>query len=229
MKTRNTLTLLATILVGFLTVGATRVQAQGQMIGINVHLNQPPSNSILQDLGRHGQVLDVISQINGVTLRARSSELSTIQSLPYVAGANPDTQGDLMSGTNFWSLDAVNVTDFATGRTVGYDGTGIYIAVIDTGLPFNWRAYFPEERIAVQYARGFGGGGVDRGTVSSQPQTCPWSQGNRAGSGAFEIARDHRAGDRVRTPGKNDRQRVGSPCGVEFGLRCHRKDPKGRT
>jgi hypothetical protein len=48
------------------------------MIGINILLNQPVTDSILQDLGTHGQVLDVISQINGVTLRAQSSELSTI-------------------------------------------------------------------------------------------------------------------------------------------------------
>ena len=171
MKTRNIPTLLITIVAAFLALGATRVQAQNQMIGINVHLNQPVTDSVLQDLGRHGQVLDVISQINGVTLRARSSELSTIQALPYVAGANADEQGNLASGTNYWNLDAVNVTDFGTGRTVGYDGTGVYIAVIDTGLPFNWRAYFPEERIAVNLARSFGGGGGDRGTVSNQPQT----------------------------------------------------------
>jgi subtilisin family serine protease len=174
MKTRNTTILLATIVAGFLAFSLTN--AQGQMIGINVLLNQPPSNSILQDLGTHGQVLDVISQINGVTLRARSSELSAIQSLPYVAGANPDAEGeadsDLSSGTNYWNLDAVNVTDFGTTppRVVDYDGDGVYVGVIDSGLPFNWRAYFPEESIAVEFARGFGGGGGNRGTVSSQPE-----------------------------------------------------------
>src|SRR5439155_23999174 len=181
MKTRNTLTLLATIVAGFLTVGATQVQAGGQMIGINVLLNQPVSNSILQDLGRHGQVLDVISQINAVTLRARSPELSTIQGLSYVAGANPDAQGtaqsDFSDGTNYWNLDAVNVTDFGTTppRVVDYDGDGVYVGVIDSGLPFNWRAYFPEERIAVEFARSFSGGGGGRGTVSSQPET--WGRG----------------------------------------------------
>jgi subtilisin family serine protease len=173
MKTRSTSTLLVAIVAAFLTFVATRVQAQGQTIGINVVLNQPPNNSILQDLGAHGQVLDVISQINGVTLRARSSELSIIQALPYVAGANADAIFDLASGTNYWNLDAVNVTDFGgtPPRVVGYDGEGVYIAVIDTGLPFNWRAYFPEERIAVDLARSFGGGGGERGTVSSQPET----------------------------------------------------------
>ena len=177
MKTRNIPTLLITIVAAFLALGATRVQAQNQMIGINVHLNQPVTDSVLQDLGRHGRVLDVISQINGVTLRARSSELSTIQRLPYVAGANSDKRGyaesDFSNGINYWNLDAVNVTEFGTTppRVVGYDGDGVYVGVIDTGLPFNWRAYFPEERIAVELARGFQGGGGERGRVSSQPQT----------------------------------------------------------
>src|SRR6266498_266055 len=166
------------LLALLLTLGAARAQAQDQMIGINILLNQPVTDSILQDLGTHGQVLDVISQINGVTLRAESSELSTIQALPYVAGANPDEQVDLdqndfSAGTNYWNLDAVNVTDFGATppRVVGYDGDGVYVGVIDSGLPFNWRAYFPEERIAVEFAGGFSGGGGNQGAVSSQPET----------------------------------------------------------
>src|SRR6476660_7370029 len=111
MKIRNPLTKHILLLAVLLTLGAAGAQAQNQMIGVNILLNQPVSNSILQDLGRHGQVLDVISQINGVTLRARSSELSAIQSLSYVAGANPDTEGyaesDFSAGTNYWNLDAV--------------------------------------------------------------------------------------------------------------------------
>jgi subtilisin family serine protease len=175
MKTRNTLTPLVAIVACVLALNASPAQAQEQMIGINVLLNQPPSESILQDLGAQGQVLDVLPQINGVTLSAQASELSAIQALPYVEGANPDSQGDLASdfsgGADDWNLDAVNVTDFGTTRIVDYDGEGVYIAVIDSGLQFNWRAYFPEERIAVEFARSFGGGGGERGTVSSQPET----------------------------------------------------------
>src|SRR6266511_5420651 len=175
MKTRNTPTLLVAIVADFLALSAAHVQ--GQMIGINVLLNQPVTNSILQDLGAHGQVLHVISQINAVTLRAQRSDLSAIQTLSYIAGANPDVQvddlDDFSDGTNYWNLDAVNVTDFGATppRVVGYDGDGVYVGVIDSGLPFNWRAYFPEERIAVEFARSFSGGGGERGTVSSQPET----------------------------------------------------------
>jgi subtilisin family serine protease len=45
----------------------------------------------------------------------------------------------------------------------------VYVGVLDTGLLPTWQQYFPQERIATQYARAFGGGGGDNGTVSSQP------------------------------------------------------------
>jgi subtilisin family serine protease len=54
-------------------------------------------------------------------------------------------------------------------RTVTQDGTGVYVAVLDTGLLSSWRFYFGEERIADEFAIAFGGGGGDKGTVSTQP------------------------------------------------------------
>ena len=153
--------------------------ASGQTIGVNVRLNQSITQSILDDLGTHGEVLDVIREINAVTLRSQAAELAVIQSLHYVAGANPDAMrnlaslpspGEFSQGANLWNLDAINVTDFSGGRTVAYDGEGVYVAVVDRGLPHNWREYFPEERIATQFARAFGGGGGGHGTVSEQPE-----------------------------------------------------------
>jgi subtilisin family serine protease len=151
-----------------------------QMIGINVVLNTGITDSILADLGTHGHVRDVVYEIQAVTLQAKAGELPVIQSLPYVAAANQDAKrsdapvqldavADYSAGRNTWDLDAVNVTDFGVGRTIGYDGSGVYVAVLDTGLVDNWRYYFPADRIAVQYAVSFGGGGGDVGFVSSQP------------------------------------------------------------
>jgi subtilisin family serine protease len=47
--------------------------------------------------------------------------------------------------------------------------TGRSHTVLDTGLVDAWRQYFPQERIATQYAKSFGGGGGEVGNVSEQP------------------------------------------------------------
>jgi len=151
------------------------------MIGINVVLNTDVTDAILKDLGNHGAVRDVIYEIDALTMRVRMGELDAIRALPYVAAANPDAErkgvpvdtvevADFMDGLSTWDLDAINVTDFGfDNRQVDYDGTGVYVAVLDTGLVDSWRQYFPEERIAEEYAICFGGGGGDVGFVSTQP------------------------------------------------------------
>ena len=107
--------------------------------------------------------------------------MAAIKALPYVAAANPDAkrtgspvdtvpEEDFADGLSTWDLDAINVTDFGyNNRQLAYDGSGVYVAVLDTGLVGTWRQYFPEERIATEYAMCFGGGGGEMGFVSSQP------------------------------------------------------------
>jgi subtilisin family serine protease len=80
---------------------------------------------------------------------------------------------DFADGLSTWDLDAINVTNFGfNNRTVAYNGAGVYVAVLDTGLLPTWRQYFPQERIASQYAATFGGGG---GTNVSEPPN-KWEQ-----------------------------------------------------
>jgi len=156
------------------TVGS----AQTRQIGINVVLNRDISNAILTDLAQHGTVLDTTPEIDALTMRVAESELTAIRALPYVAAAAPDAQRtgapvdgvaatDFSNGISTWNLDAVNVTDFgSTSRAVAYDGSGVYVAVIDTGLLDSWRQYFPQERIATQFGKAFNGGGGEQGSVS---------------------------------------------------------------
>jgi subtilisin family serine protease len=165
------------------SISVAAAAPKGKMIGINVVLNTEVTDEILADLGKFGKVLDVYYQIDALTIRARSSDLSAIQSQPYVAGANPDAErfappwdtieaGDFADGLNTWNLDAINVTDWGLpNRVVSGDGSGVYVAVLDTGLMGTWRQYFPQQRIATEYARSFSGGGGERGRVSTQPNT----------------------------------------------------------
>jgi subtilisin family serine protease len=155
--------------------------ALAKMIGINVLLDQAPTAALLADLDRYGRVRDVMAPIRALTMQAQDSELARIRALPYVLQANPDAKRngapidsvaatDMATGINTWDLDAVDVTDFgAAARTTPYDGSGVYVAVLDSGLLDSWRRYFPQERIASHLARAFGGGGGEQGTVSTQP------------------------------------------------------------
>lgn len=147
--------------------------------GINVLLKTDVSASVLKDLSKFGTVLDVLDEIDALTMRVKVSQLDAIRALPFVASANPDavrngapvdrvSADNFLDGYNTWDLDAVDVTNYRVGRTEEYDGSGVYVAVLDTGLVDSWRSYFPEERIAEEYAISFTGGGGEVGTVSTQ-------------------------------------------------------------
>jgi subtilisin family serine protease len=174
---------IAFLLVMFLLLSSVFVTgaAPDKMIGVNILLNTDVSNTILGDLAKYGNVRDVIYEIDALTMQIRTSKLATIRTLPYVAAASPDASRngapvdsvfveDFADGLSTWDQDAINVTDFGfDNRQVAYDGTGVYVAVLDTGLLDSWRQYFPEERIAEEYGIAFGGGGGEVGNVSTQP------------------------------------------------------------
>jgi subtilisin family serine protease len=151
-------------------------------IGVNVLLSSAPSNSMLKQLRGVGTVLDVVPEIHAVTMRMMAGDLAAVRALPFVESAEPDVErmgspidlvpvSNFMVGLSTWDLDAINVTAVPgpLTRTVPYTGAGVYVGVIDSGLLDSWRQYFPQERIAEQYAISFGGGGGEQGTVSSQP------------------------------------------------------------
>jgi subtilisin family serine protease len=162
------------------------------MIGINVLLNINITNAILSELESYGRVKKVFAEINAVTMVIPSGKLNQIKSLHFVRDANEDVENrvapvdvvpvsDFSGGLSTWNLDAINITQPGIGRTVVEDGTGVYVAVLDTGLPDSWRQLFPEERIAVQYAKSFGGGGGDIGTISEQPNKWEHDQNSHGG------------------------------------------------
>lgn len=178
------------------TANATALQQTTATIngnkGINVLLNTPITSKILTELNLYGNVQKQLPSINALTMNITADNLTIIRKLPYVVAASPDAERkgspvdavavtDFTGGRNTWNLDAINVTDLGVGRTIAQDGTGVYVGVLDTGLPDSWRQYFPQERIATQYAKSFGGGGGENGNVSEQPNKWEHDQNTHGG------------------------------------------------
>lgn len=173
--------LLTIVLTAAVLLTAVPAFAQNKQLGLNVLLNTKITDEIITELNKLGTALDTFNQINAVHMKARESEIPEIEALPFVEAVSPDVERygrpvdtvsieDFADGLSTWNLDAINVTDFGfANRQVPYDGAGVYVAVLDSGLLDSWRQYFPQERIAAEYAICFGGGGMERGQVSTQP------------------------------------------------------------
>ena len=175
-------------------VGVAGIQpmAANGKLGINVIVSTSLTSTVINELKSYGLVKKTYPEINAVTMLIDQNNLSAISALAYVVAASPDAErkgspvdavavSDFSAGVSTWNLDAVNVTQPGVGRTVVQDGTGVFVGVIDSGLPDSWRQYFPQERIAVQYAKSFGGGGGEAGTVSEQPNKWEHDQNGHGG------------------------------------------------
>lgn len=162
---------------------------------INVLLNTAITDAILADLGNYGKVTGQLIELNAVFMRAKAGDLPEIQRLPYVVAANPDAErkaaplppfeasfgDDAADGMNVWNLDAVNVTDCNLvgpagqelcdinnngTREVDFDGSGVYVGVLDTGLLSNWPFYMPSGQVATHLGKAFQGGPVGAANIA---------------------------------------------------------------
>lgn len=156
--------------------------SSSSIVGINVVLKAKATSAQIAQLNAIGKVKSLLNEINGLTMAAKSGRLGDVRALPFVQAAAIDQEldfgpqtdlvplADLTGGLSTWNLDAINVTvaPLSNARTVSQTGQGVYVGILDTGLLSTWPQYFPQERIATQYARSFvGGGALGQGAITS--------------------------------------------------------------
>ena len=110
------------------------------------------------------KIIYVFNEINGLAALVNEKQLDKLSSLDGVLEVSPSVKVQALSETLpanctlhgtvlSWNLDMINVP--TVHEEYGYDGSGVYIAVLDTGLEPQWRDYFPEEKIDAQHAAAF--------------------------------------------------------------------------
>jgi len=95
---------------------------------------------------RGGLVNSLINSLGGVRWYSKAGVIRPldVEELPN----NCTADGYVLT----WNLDMINVP---TAHDSGFNGSGVYIAVLDTGLEPQWRDYFDEESIVAEYAAAF--------------------------------------------------------------------------
>ncbi|GAA4416061.1 hypothetical protein GCM10023169_02990 [Georgenia halophila] len=158
-------------------------QAGGKQIGVNVVLSSDLSAEVEAELSSLGRINETYPEMDALTMRVRESDLDDVRALPYVEAANADVEligkpvvtspfTDTTDGIATWNTDQANVYDQGEDgdpREVAETGEGVYVAVLDTGLHSSWPHYFGTAHIADEFGISFGGGGGERGHVSTQP------------------------------------------------------------
>src|SRR5713101_2538737 len=125
------LVLLSTALVAF---GGSKVAPDlpqsdpNATVDVIIQYKTPPSKDELKQLGPYGQIKKIYSVINGVNIVLTIRAIQQISTDPNVAYITPNrkSQGavDISTGT----VNANLVWSY------GYDGTGVGVAVIDSGI-----------------------------------------------------------------------------------------------
>lgn len=100
----------------------------------------------------------VFDEFNAVVASVPSGKVADVRALDFVAGVEPDTVVTAdHAGRVAWDIDMIDadLVHGSPGAGTFVDGSGVFVAILDTGLVPNWEDYFPADRIATEYAMSF--------------------------------------------------------------------------
>jgi len=133
--------------------------AKGYLIGSAAPLTP---DQVQQLQGAGASVVHVYVNFGGASATIPSPKLSAVRALPFVTSVNEDTIRQLdaitvapsqappdLPLTPYW-LDLINAENSG-----GYDGSGVWVAVLDSGFYPNWRDYLDPDSILEEYATAF--------------------------------------------------------------------------
>ena len=169
------LLLLVALPVG--NVGAASDNAQGA-ISVLVKSKVPLTPDVVAMISSHAaQVSYVWPEIDAMALKVTPSQMGDLVMDPVVAVVEPNLQGQAISDDSalpeelisppstivpiFTSSDPIETWNLSMAETNGtaYDGTGVTVAVVDSGLPQNWGDFLPPGSVDTTHAAGFGAEG----------------------------------------------------------------------
>jgi subtilisin family serine protease len=177
MRTRIIASTLLAAAVGFAGDCLAASPGDGGTVPLLVKSRVPLTPDVAAAIGAHAaHVTFVWPEIDAMAVNVSPAKIADLASDPRVALIEADQQGhapgsnivgdggmsapaglipipEISSPITTWNLDMADVTG------TGFTGSGVTVAVIDSGLPQNWEQFLPPGSVDTEHAAGFGAEG----------------------------------------------------------------------
>ena len=170
--------LCACVLAGLGFITAAAGDDSNGTIPVLVKSRVPLTSEVVAAISVHGsRVTHVWPEIGALAMTISPVKMVDLVASPFVEVIEADQQGSVQDGEAlaasatpappstivplFTSATPIQTWNLSMARTAGsgFDGTGVTVAVVDSGLPQNWSEFLPPGSVDLEHAAGFGAEG----------------------------------------------------------------------